>query len=153
MHLRCNIFSLELTRQFGISFQGRGKCHSWPIQITYFHAWLINNKLLFLLRVFAKVVHSSTLAIFRCKFELKLSFSKITRNYVEKLFPPEDDQSILIETSSWNQRFFSEPPQLISDSHYMVLPQTFPYCISTMQSFKSYLVIKLLITTQYPVTN
>ena len=28
---------------------------------------------------------------------------------------PEDDQSILIQTSSWNQRFFSEPPQLIRE--------------------------------------
>ena len=26
-----------------------------------------------------------------------------------------------------NQWFFSEPPQLIWDSHYMVLPQAFPY--------------------------
>ena len=25
-----------------------------------------------------------------------------------------------------NQRFFSEPTHLIRDSHYMVLPQTFP---------------------------
>ena len=33
------------------------------------------------------------------------------------------DQNILIETSSWNQRFFSEPPQLIRDSRYLVLPQ------------------------------
>ena len=47
-------------------------------------------------------------------------------------------RSASIETSSWNQRFFSEPPQLIRDSHYMVLPQTFLYRISTMQSFKSY---------------
>ena len=38
---------------------------------------------------------------------------------------PEDDQNILIETSSWNQRFFLEPPQLIRDSHDMVLLQTF----------------------------
>ena len=29
--------------------------------------------------------------------------------------------------------------QLIRDRHYMVLPQTFPWRISTMQSFKSYL--------------
>ena len=49
---------------------------------------------------------------------------------------PEDDQSIPIETSSWNQRFFSGSPQLIRDSHYMVLPQTFLHHISTMQSFK-----------------
>ena len=55
---------------------------------------------------------------------------------------PEDDQSILIETSSWNQRFFSEPPQLIRDSHYMVLPQTFPYRISTMQSLQIVHVIE-----------
>ena len=39
----------------------------------------------------------------------------------------EDDQGILIKTSSWNQRFVWEPPQPIRDSHYMVLPQTFPY--------------------------
>ena len=37
----------------------------------------------------------------------------------------EDDQSILIKMSSWNQRFFLEPPQPIRNSHYMVLPQTF----------------------------
>ena len=62
------------------------------------------------------------------------------KNWKKKYIkPPEDDQSIPIETSSWNQRFFSEPPQLIRDSHYMVLPQTFPYRNSSMQSFKSYL--------------
>ena len=44
------------------------------------------------------------------------------------LFSPEDDQGILIEMSSWKQRFFSEPPQLI----YMELPQTFPYRFSKM---------------------
>ena len=62
----------------------------------------------------------------------------------ERRRSPEDDQSILIETSSWNQRFFSEPPQLIRDSHNMVLPQTFIYRISTMQSFKSYLSLTML---------
>ena len=34
----------------------------------------------------------------------------------------------------WNQRLVLEPPQLIRDGHYMVLPQTFPYRISTMLS-------------------
>ena len=33
----------------------------------------------------------------------------------------------MIDMSSWNQRFFSEPTQLIGDSHYMMLPQTFLY--------------------------
>ena len=39
---------------------------------------------------------------------------------------PEDDQSILIETSSFSQRFFSEPPTITSliRDNYMVLPQT-----------------------------
>ena len=50
---------------------------------------------------------------------------------------PEEDQSILIKTSSQNH------PQLIRDSRYVVLPQTFLYRISTMQSFKSYLKISL----------
>ena len=53
-------------------------------------------------------------------------------------------EHILIETSSWNQRFFSEPPQLIRDSQYMMLPQTSPYRISTMQSFKSFLTPNLV---------
>ena len=54
----------------------------------------------------------------------------------------------LIETSSWNQQFFSEPPQLIRDSHYMVLPQTFQYRISTMQSFKFYLTFNIFLNVQ-----
>ena len=37
-------------------------------------------------------------------FQFDVSISKLS---------PEDDQSILIETSSWNQRFIAEPPQLI----------------------------------------
>ena len=49
-----------------------------------------------------------------------------------KRVSPEDDQSILIETSSWNQRFFSEPPQLIRESNYMVLPQTFLLTVFNM---------------------
>ena len=64
----------------------------------------------------------------------------LNKSILVQLFP-EDDQSILIETSSWNQQFFSE---LIRDSHYMVSPQTFPYRISTMQSFKSYLSLVTL---------
>ena len=38
---------------------------------------------------------------------------KIIQNKQFAEIHPEDDQSIPIETSSWNQRFFSEPPQLI----------------------------------------
>ena len=53
--------------------------------------------------------------------------------------------SILIETSSWNQRFCSEPPQRIRDSHCMGLPQTLFYRISSMQSFKSYLYVSVAI--------
>ena len=56
-------------------------------------------------------------------FQLDVSESVCSDRLLEN--SPEDDQSILIETSSWNQ-----PPQLIRDSHYMVLPLTFPYCIS-----------------------
>ena len=52
----------------------------------------------------------------------------LNKSILVQLFP-EDDQSILIETSSWNQQFFSE---LIRDSHYMVLPQTFPYWLKTL---------------------
>ena len=32
---------------------------------------------------------------------------------ISKQLAPEDDQSILIETSSWKQRLFEEPPQLV----------------------------------------
>ena len=52
--------------------------------------------------------------------------------------------SILIEPSSWNQRFFSEPPQLITDSHYMVLPQTLPYCISIVHAKFQILLINII---------
>ena len=38
--------------------------------------------------------------------------------------------------ASWNQRFFSGPAQLIRDSHYMVLPQTFPYNIFKTKTTK-----------------
>ena len=57
------------------------------------------------------------------------------------------------EKNQWfqlNQWFFSEPPQLIRDSHYMymVLPQTFPYAslqyyiysVTTVNSQPSYYV-------------
>ena len=43
---------------------------------------------------------------------------------------PEDDQSISIETSSWNQRFFSELPQLILGIVIGVIPQTFSHIIT-----------------------
>ena len=38
---------------------------------------------------------------------------------------------------------FQNHPKLIRHSHYMVLPQTFSYRISTMQSFKSYLIFMI----------
>ena len=54
----------------------------------------------------------------------------------------ECDQSILIETSSWNQRIFSEPPQLIRDSHYMVVLKpfyiVFPPCKVSNPTDRSY---------------
>ena len=65
--------------------------------------------------------------------------SKVACNLIQ-----QDDQSVLIETSSWNQRFFSaEPPQLIiRDSHYMVLQQTFPYQILLIQQHKSWVFFR-----------
>ena len=71
---------------------------------------------------------------YQVNFHCCLSSEHITKNngfYLVSLLPlsvpkvfiilfisPEDDQSMLIETSSWNQRFFSEPPQLIRDSQW-----------------------------------
>ena len=44
----------------------------------------------------------------------------------QSLFGRLTDNTTHINIWKENQRFFSEPPQLITDSHYMVLPQTFP---------------------------
>ena len=59
-------------------------------------------------------------------------------NHPESL-SPEDDQGILIETAVETNGSFQNHPNSFRDSHYMVLPQTFLYRISTMQSLKSYL--------------
>ena len=50
-----------------------------------------------------------------------VGFKSTFRSVCSDCLSPEDDQSILIERLSWHQRFFWEPPQLIRDSHYMVL--------------------------------
>ena len=49
---------------------------------------------------------------------------------------------------------FLNHPISFRDSHYMVLPKTFSYCISTMQSFKSYMLLYInhVCPSQYLVT-
>ena len=54
-----------------------------------------------------------------------------------KLLSPEDDQSILVETSVETNGSFENHPNSLEI--VMVLTQTFPYRSSIMQSFKSYL--------------
>ena len=59
--------------------------------------------------------------------------------------PPEDDQSILIETSSCNLQFFSELTTTQLRDFHMVSPQVvFTLLIFlTMQSYKFYLCVTL----------
>ena len=46
--------------------------------------------------------------------------------------------------------FFSEPPQLIRDSHYMVLPQTFLY---NLYIYICQLLCELMLAAEWPLSD